>query len=150
MTDKTNEKKIISEEESQRQKIIEEENLREKKNLEKFRINYLSFKTSLPNTKLKSLCPNCSSVPDIYLKKNSETDHYVKCLQCRYCYCCSHPRSKTLDDYISIMAKIQQNNIKCDIHKEQGIEEEGYFSCEYCQKWMCEECINKHIQEKEN
>ena len=47
------------------------------------------------------------------------------------------------------MAKIQQNNIKCDVHKEKGIEEEGYFSCEYCQKWMCEECINKHIQENE-
>ena len=143
-------RKKISEEEAQRQKEIEEDNLREKRNLEKYRINYLSFKTSLPKTKLKSFCPKCSKIPDIYLKQNSETDHYVKCLQCRYCYCCSHPFSKTLDDYISIMVKIQQDNIKCDVHKEKGIEEEGYFSCEYCQKWMCEECINKHIQENEN
>jgi len=69
MTDKTDEKKRILEEESQRQKKIEEENLREKKNLEKFRINYLSFKTSLPNTKLKSLCPICSRFPDYIFKE---------------------------------------------------------------------------------
>ena len=106
MEDKNIEKENISKEESRRI-ITEEEYLREKRNLEKYRINYLSFKTSLPKTKLKSFCPKCSKIPDIYLKQNSETDHYVKCLQCRYCYCYSHPFSKTLDDYISIMVKIQ-------------------------------------------
>ena len=41
------------------------------------------------------------------------------------------------------MTKIHQENIKCEIHKEKGIEEEGV------QKWMCEECINKHINQEE-
>ena len=116
--------------------------------MEKYRIDFLSFKSSLPNTKIKSLCPMCEEVPNIHLSTDSEKGHYVKCNACRYCYCCSHPRTETLDDYISVMVKIQQENIKCDVHKEKGIEEEGYFSCEYCQKWMCEECINKHIKEK--
>lgn len=48
------------------------------------------------------------------------------------------------------MVKIQLKNIKCDIHNEKGINKEGYFSCEYCQKWMCEEYINKHIRKKDN
>ena len=48
------------------------------------------------------------------------------------------------------MVKIHQENVKCEIHKEKGIEEEGYFSCEICQKWMCEECINNHIKEKKD
>ena len=90
----------------------------------------------------------CNEIPDIHLSTDSEKGHYVKCNACRYCYCCSHPRTETLDDYISVMVKIQQENIKCDVHKEKGIDKEGYFSCEYCQKWMCEECINKHIKEK--
>ena len=124
----------------------DEEEKREKKNLEKFRINFLSFKTSLPKTTLKSLCPLCIEIPDINLSSKDDKKLYVKCKKCRYCYCCSNPKSKTLDDYISIMAKIQQDNIKCDIHKIKGIDEEGYFSCEYCQKWMCEQCINEHIQ----
>ena len=128
----------------------ENDDLLEKKNLEKFRINYLSFKTSFPETSLKTVCPICSSIPDIRLSYNSEKGHYVKCMGCRYCYCCSHPRSKTLDDYISIMAKIQQENIKCEIHKEKGVEEEGFFSCEICQKWMCEECVNNHLKEDKN
>jgi hypothetical protein len=46
------------------------------------------------------------------------------------------------------MVKIHQKNVKCDIHKEKSKEEEGYFSCEICQKWMCEECINNHINEQ--
>lgn len=128
----------------------EDEDAREKKNLEKFRINFLSFKTSQPITDLKTLCPKCSSIPDINLSLNPESGHNVKCMRCRYCYCCSNPHSKTLDDYISIMAKIHQDNIKCDIHKEKGEDIEGYFSCELCQKWMCEDCINNHINEKEN
>ena len=131
-------------------KEIEEEESREKKNLEKYRINYLEFKSSQPITKIKTLCPICSNIPDIGLSLDSESGHYVKCLGCRYCYCCSHPRSKTLDDYISIMVKIHQENVKCEIHKEKGIEEEGYFSCEICQKWMCEECINNHIKEQKD
>ena len=122
---------------------------KKKKSFDKYRINFLSFKTSLPNTKIKSLCPMCTEIPDISLSLNSKS-HYVKCASCRYCYCCSRPRSKTLDDYICIMVKIQQENIKCDMHKEKRVDEEGYFSCEYCQKLMCEECINKHIKEKEN
>lgn len=145
--EKEEEKEIEKKKIEERKRLIQEEDEREKKNLEKYRIDYLSFKTSLPNTKIKSICPMCSEIPDIYLSLNSEQGHYVKCVKCRYCYCCSHPRAKTLDDYISIMVKIHQENIKCDIHKEKGIEEEGYFSCEYCQKWMCEECINKHINE---
>ena len=48
------------------------------------------------------------------------------------------------------MVKLHQDNVKCDIHKEKGIEEEGYFSCEICQKWMCEECINNHIEEQKD
>ena len=152
--EKTEEEKAKEEEErlkyeEKRRKMIEEENEKEKKNFDKYRINFLSFKTSLPNTKIKSLCPMCSEIPDISLSLNGKS-HYVKCASCRYCYCCSRPRSTTLDDYICIMVKIQQENIKCDIHKEKGIDEEGYFSCEYCQKWMCEECINKHIKEKDN
>ena len=131
-------------------KKIEEEDVDEEKNLDKYRINYLSFTDSVPNAKIKTLCPKCSKVPDINLRQNRQADIYVKCLQCRYCYCCSYPHSKTLDDYISLMAKLQQDNIKCDIHKEKGIEEEGFFSCEICQKWMCEECINNHINEKGN
>ena len=127
----------------------ENDDEREKKNLEKFRINYLSFETSQPKTDLKTVCPICSSIPDINLSRNSEKGHYVKCLKCRYCYCCSHPRSKTLDDYISIMAKIQQDNLKCQIHQEKGIEVEAFFSCELCRKWMCEECINRHLEEKQ-
>ena len=149
MKEQTDKKEKISEEEEDQNKKIEEENLREKKNLDKYRINFLSFANSVPNTKIKTLCPICSKVPDIKLRQYS-TDIYVKCLQCRYCYCCSHPRSKTLDDYISIMVKLQQDNIKCEIHKEKGIEEEGFFSCEICQKWMCEECINAHITENDD
>ena len=91
----------------------------------------------------------CTEIPNIHLSLDSEKGHYVKCNSCRYCYCCSNPKSKTLEAYICIMAKIQQDNIKCDIHKEKGVDEEGYFSCEYCQQWMCEECINKHIKSKE-
>ena len=127
-----------------------QEEIQEKKNLEKYRINYLEFKTSFPNTKLKSLCPKCVKVPDIRLGLNSEKEHYVKCkeLDCRYCYCCYHPYTKTLDDYISLMAKIQRKNIKCEIHKEKGEYIEGCFSCELCQKWMCEECMNNHLKEK--
>ena len=68
----------------------------------------------------------CIEIPNIYLSLAHE-GHYVKCNGCNYCYCCSHPKTKTLDDYISVMVKIQQENIKCDIHKENGIEEEGYF-----------------------
>jgi len=136
-------------EEEEHQKYLEEEDNKEKKNLEKYRINYLSFKTSQPNTHLTAVCPICSDVPNISLSLNSETNHYVKCKRCRYCYCCSHPRSKTLDDYISIMVKLHQDNLKCEIHKEKNIEEEAYFSCEVCQKWMCEECINKHLEEEE-
>ena len=75
---------------------------------------------------------------------------HVKCPYCRYCYCCSYPRSKTLEDYILIQAKIQEDNSKCEICKEKGIDEEAFFSCEKCQKWMCEECINEHIKKEEN
>ncbi len=149
---KNKEKKLKEKEESkkeyaEKEEKEDEEEKREKKNLEKFRINFLSFKTSLPNTTLKSLCPICIEIPDINLSSKDDKGLYVKCKSCRYCYCCSNPKSKTLDDYISIMAKIQQDNIKCDIHKIKGIDEEGYFSCEYCQKWMCEQCINEHIQQ---
>ena len=142
------EKEIIAQKEELRKKMKEEEEQREKKNFEKYRINYLSFKTSRPITDIKSLCPICSFVPNISLSLNSEKGHYVKCQKCRYCYCCSHPKSRTLEDYIRIMAKIQQKNVKCDIHKEKGEDTEGYFSCELCQKWMCEECINNHIKEE--
>ena len=137
------------EEEDYRKKKEEEDN-KEKKNFEKFRIDYLSFKTSQPDTQLTTICPICLNVPNIKCSLNSETghSHYVKCKTCRYCYCCSHPRSKTLEAYINIMAKLHQDNLKCDIHKEKGIEEEAYFSCEICQKWMCEECVNNHVKEK--
>ena len=77
-----------------KEKSIKNEDEEEKKNLEKFKINYLSFPSSFPNTKLKSLCPMCSEIPNINLSLNSEKGHYVKCNACRYCYCCSHPRSK--------------------------------------------------------
>ena len=120
-----------------------------KKSLEKYRLNYLSFPNSQPKTDLKTLCPKCCSIPDIRLSINSEEGHYVKCLRCRYCYCCSFPYSKTLDDYITIMAKMQQEKVKCEIHKEKGKDIDAIYSCEYCQKWMCEECINQHINMKE-
>ena len=135
--------------ENEKEKVIEDEDEINIKNFEKYRINYLSFKTSEPNTDLKAVCPICSNIPDINLSLDSEKGHYVKCLKCRYCYCCSYPRSKTLDDYISIMVKIHKDNIKCEIHKEKGKDENAYFSCEKCQKWMCEECINKHINIEE-
>ena len=77
----------------------------------------------------------CTEIPDINLGLNNES-HYVKCETCRYCYCCSHPKAKTLDDYISIMVKINQKNLKCDLCKEKNKDEEAYFSCELCQKWM--------------
>ena len=131
-----------------KEKVDEDEIQR--KNYEKYKINYLSFKTSMPETSLKTFCPICSKIPDINLSLDSEKGHYVKCLQCRYCYCCSHPRSKTLEDYILIQAKIQQDDVKCEIHKEKGKDEDAFFSCEKCQKWMCEECINEHIQKEEN
>ena len=140
--------KAKAKEEMRRKKIREIEE-QEQKTYDNYKINYLSFETSKPITDLKTLCPICSNIPDISLSQNSEKGHYVKCKKCRYCYCCSHPRSKTLDDYISIMNKMHQSNAKCDIHKEKGVEEEAFFSCEICQKWMCEECINKHINEKE-
>ena len=150
MEEKGDKEENIQEEKISREKQKEDEDAREKKNLEKFRINFLSFKTSQPITDLKTLCPICCSIPDINLSLNPESGHHVKCMRCRYCYCCSHPRSKTLDDYISIMAKMHQENIKCDIHKEKGEDVEAYFSCELCQKWMCEDCINNHINEQEN
>ena len=134
-------------EEEEHQKRLKEEENREKKNLEKYRINYHLLNSSQPITKITAICPICTGVPNISLSLNSEKGHYVKCFGCRYCYCCSHPRSKTLDDYISIMVKMHQDNLKCDIHKEKGQEEEAYFSCEICQKWMCEECINNHVKE---
>ena len=146
----------MEEKEEQKEKIIEKEEIPEdedeiqRKNYEKYRIDYLSFKTSQPNNSLKTLCPICLNIPNINLSRNSEKGHYVKCLGCRYCYCCSHPRSKTLEDYISIMVKIHQDKVNCDIHKEKGEEEEAFFSCEKCQKWMCEKCVNEHIKKEEN
>ena len=140
--------------ENQKEKVEkterEDEDEIQRKNFEKYKIDYLSFKTSMPETSLKTLCPICSNVPDINLSLDSEKGHYVKCPNCRYCYCCSHPRSKTLEDYILIQIKIQQDDTKCEIHKEKGLEEEAFFSCEKCQKWMCEECINEHIKNEEN
>ena len=153
--EKENQEEIEKEDEKEkareemRRKKIREIEEQEQKTYDNYKINYLSFETSKPITDLKTLCPICSNIPDISLSQNSEKGHYVKCKKCRYCYCCSHPRSKTLDDYISIMNKMHQSNAKCDIHKEKGVEEEAFFSCEICQKWMCEECINKHINEKE-
>ena len=146
------EKEVQKEKKEEKAEIIEDEDAIQRKNFEKYRIDYLSFKTSQPITSLKAVCPLCSKIPNINLSRNSERGHYVKCvfLPCRYCYCCSHPRSKTLEDYISIMAKIQQDNVNCDIHKEKGEEVEAFFSCEKCQKWMCEKCINDHIQKEEN
>ena len=135
---KEKEKEEILKYEEERKKKIEEENVKEKKNFDKYRIDFLSFKTSLPNTKIKSLCPICIEIPNIRLSLNNENEFYIKCESCRYCYCCSRPRSKTLDDYISIMAKINQENIRCDLHKEKGIDKEGF------------ECVNKHIKEKDN
>ena len=140
--------KVKNKEKIKDEKELEDEE--EKKNLEKFKINYLSFPTSFPNTKLKSLCPMCPEIPNIYLSLDSENGHNVKCKSCGYCYCCSHPRSKSLEAYICIMSKIQQENIKCEIDKEKGIEKEGFFSCEKCQKWMCVECINEHIKTNKN
>ena len=131
------EKETQKEKIQEKEEIIENEDEIQRKNYEKYRIDYLSFKTSQPNTSLKTLCPICLNIPNINLSRNSEKGHYVKCLGCRYCYCCSHPRSKTLEDYISIMVKIHQEQVNCDIHKEKGEEEEAFFSCEKCQKWMC-------------
>ena len=135
--------------ENKKQEKKENEILILKKGLEKYRINYLSFPNSQPKTDLNTLCPKCCNIPDISLSKNSEEGHYVKCMRCRYCYCCSFPFSKTLDDYISLMVKMQQDIIKCEIHKEKGVDIDAIYSCEYCQKWMCEECINAHINMKE-
>ena len=144
------EKEEQKEKKEEKAEIIKDEDAIQRKNFEKYRIDYLSFKTSQPNTSLKTVCPICSNIPNINLSRNSEKGHYVKCLGCRYCYCCSHPRSKTLEDYILIMVKIHQDNVICDIHKEKGEEEEAFFSCEKCQKWMCEKCINEHIKKEEN
>ena len=133
----------------EKEKKLDNKELILKKGLEKYRINYLSFPNSQPKTDLKTLCPKCCEIPDIVLSKNSEEGHYVKCMRCRYCYCCSFPYSKTLDDYIALMAKMQQEKVKCEIHKEKGIDIDAIYSCEFCQKWMCEECINEHINMKE-
>ena len=148
MTEKEEQKENPKEKDEIKEK--EDEDEIQRKNFEKYKINYLSFKTSMPETSLKTFCPICSKIPDINLSLNSEKGHYVKCPKCRYCYCCSHPRSKTLEDYILIQAKIQQDDVKCEIHKEKGIDEEAFFSCEKCQKWMCEECINEHLKKEEN
>ena len=121
----------------------------QKNGLEKYRINYLSFPNSQPKTDLKTLCPKCCNIPDISLSRNSEEGHFVKCMRCRYCYCCYFPYSKTLDDYITLMLKMQQDVIKCELHKEKGVDIDAIYSCEFCQKWMCEECINAHINMKE-
>ena len=133
----------------EKEKKLDNKELILKKGLEKYRINYLSFPNSQPKTDLKTLCPKCCEIPDIVLSKNSEEGHYVKCMRCRYCYCCSFPYSKTLDDYIALMAKMQQEKVKCEIHKDKGIDIDAIYSCEFCQKWMCEECINEHINMKE-
>jgi hypothetical protein len=153
---KKEEKRKKIEEESKKER--EKEKDREKANLTPFRIDYLSFPSSRPNTTIKTLCPKCTFIPNISLSLDSES-HYVKCLniKCKYCYCCSNPKSTTLDDYISIMVKTHQKNLYCEVHKEEkkgkknekNIKEPAFFSCELCQKWMCENCINEHIQ-KEN
>ena len=96
----------------EKEKKLDNKELILKKGLEKYRINYLSFPNSQPKTDLKTLCPKCCEIPDIVLSKNSEEGHYVKCMRCRYCYCCSFPYSKTLDDYIALMAKMQQEKVK--------------------------------------
>ena len=145
-TEKELERKKNKEE---REKRIKKENEREKANLLPYRIDYLSFSSSRPNTKIKSLCPKCSFVPNIRLSLNSEGGHYVKCLSCRYCYCCSHPKSKTLDDYISIMVKTHQENLYCEVH-EGDKKIPADFSCELCQKWMCEDCLNEHLKKEKD
>ena len=112
------EKEVKKEKKEEKAEIIEDEDAIQRKNFEKYRIDYLSFKTSQPNTSLKAVCPLCSKIPNINLSINSEKGHYVKCLQCRYCYCCSHPRSKTLEDYILIQAKRYDLDNESDIEKK--------------------------------
>ena len=146
---KTEEEKE-KEREKQREKEEEEENKREKLNLDPYRIDFLLFPSSRPNTKIKSLCPKCALVPNIGLSEKSEISHYVKCPNCRYCYCCSNPKSKTLDDYISIMVKCHSENLFCEVHKENNNKIPAFVSCELCQKWMCEDCINEHLNKEKN
>ena len=134
---------------NKKEEIEDNKELILKKGLEKYRINYLSFPNSQPKTELKTLCPKCLRIPNISLSKNSEKEHYVKCMGCRYCYCCSFPYSKTLDDYITLMVKMQQDKNKCEIHKIKGEEIDANYSCEYCQKWMCGDCIDEHIKKEE-
>ena len=151
MTEKEDQKENPKEKvETTEKEEEEDEDEIQRKNFEKYKINFLTFKTSNPETNLKTLCPICSYVPDIVLSFNLGGTLHVKCSYCRYCYCCSYPRSKTLEDYIQIQAKIQEDNSKCEICKEEGIDEEASFSCEKCQKWMCEDCINEHISKEEN
>ena len=135
--------------EQNKEEIQDDKELILKKGLEKFRINYLFFPNSQPKTELKTLCPKCLNIPNISLSKESEQKLYVKCMGCRYCYCCSFPYSKTLDDYITLMVKMHQEVIKCEIHKAKGEDIDAFYSCEYCQKWMCNECINEHVKQKE-
>ena len=129
MTEKEDQKENPKEKvETTEKEEEEDEDEIQRKNFEKYKINFLTFKTSNPKTSLKTLCPICSYVPDIDLSFNLGGALHVKCSYCRYCYCCSYPRSKTLEDYIEIQSKIQEDNSKCEICKEKGIDEEAFFS----------------------
>ena len=48
-----------------------------------------------------------------------------------------------------ILKQSNLKNLKKGKKNEKNIKEPAFFSCELCQKWMCENCINEHIQ-KEN
>ena len=130
--------------EEKRIKEKKEEEERETKNLLPYRIDYFSFPSSRPITSIKCFCPHCAEIPNISLGYKNESGNYVKCDQCRYCYCCSNPKIKTLDDYISLMVKVHKDYF-CEVHDKKEEKQKGYFSCELCQKWMCEKCINEHI-----
>ena len=133
------------EEEEKRIKEKKEKEEREIKNLLPYRIDYFSFPSSRPITSIKCFCPHCAEIPNISLGYKNESGNYVKCDQCRYCYCCSNPKIKTLDDYISLMVKVHKDYF-CEVHDKKEEKQKGYFSCELCQKWMCEKCINEDIK----
>ena len=137
------------EEEEKRLKEKKEKEERETKNLLPYRIDYFSFPSSRPITSIKCFCPHCAEIPNISLGYKNESGNYVKCDQCRYCYCCSNPKIKTLDDYISLMVKVHKDYF-CEVHDKKEEKQKGYFSCELCQKWMCEKWKMKILKKIKN
>jgi len=60
MTEKEEQEESLKEKVEITEKEEEDEDEIQRKSFEKYKINYLSFKTSNPEISLKTLCPICS------------------------------------------------------------------------------------------